>query len=283
MITLAGERHGQMLSGTNVDVVITAFDLPKNSVLTKINCKVDLVSKSLAIEREEAIMYAAAAYLIELDDPDTGDTYDDIWDRFVPKWTDTDAIDFDTAGVAAAPFWEPGEADFESFFDMGDIPQRLYMKRRMLNFADPGSGGIRFQPSETPFEPQWIAGDSFTFKLNKQIRIRKPSVMILALASPGLGDTTTARVHLTEFEWGDIQYVEQTLERALMHQQGKFEAGAETPYEEASAVLRKHLAPDVFEQTAATFITEQMVGYFYMQFEHTVPGTMDFTRVDITK
>lgn len=281
-ITLKGERHAQVLTGSNSDTVLLAFDLPAASVLQEVSASIHLVGVNAAIEREQACMYAVAAYLIELEDPDTNADYEDIWDRFVPKYTDIDVIDLDTIGTDTTPFWEPGEANFDEIFDMGDMPTKLFMRRKMLTFASPGNGGIRFQPAETPFEPQWMAADTFSIKINKSVRVRAPSVFIVSIGNPALDDTANTRFHLGEADWGQIQYVEMTLERALVDQLGLIEAGAETPWEESSDLLRRHLAPDVFEATAGAFIAMPFNIFAQLQFSHTVPGTMDFSVVDLT-
>ena len=281
-ILLKGERHAHTLTGTGNDSIITAFDLPADSVLRSIYAEVDLIGATAAREREIALWYACAAYLIELDDPDEVTTYETLWDRFVPKYTDSDTIDLSTGEADTTPFWEPGMTNFDEIFDMGDMPLKLFMRRKMLTFANPGSAGFRFQPAETPFEPQWIAADRFTIKVNRPIRIRKPSVVIVAVANPVTTDTVTARPTLVESEWGQVQFVENTLERALMDQLNLVEAGATIPWENASVLLRKHLAPDVFEETAGAFVTEGFNCFSMMQFSHDVPGTMAFRSVDLT-
>ncbi len=282
-ILLKGERHNQSLTNAGGDKVICGFDLPADSVLREVSAQIDLVGVQSALERERATGYACAMYLIPLEDPDTAVLYDTIWDRFVPKYTDVDTIDLDTVASDATPFWEPGEANFDEIFDMGTMPLRLFMRRKTLNFARPGSGGLRFQPAETPFDPQWFPSDSFGIRLNKSIRTRVPSVVLIGLACPSYDDTTTSGIiHLLEAEWGQIQYIESTLERALMDQLNLVEPGAETPWENASVVIRKHLAPDVFEQTAAAWETETYNAFTQLNFEHTVPGSMSFKSVDIT-
>ncbi len=281
-ITLVGERHFQVLSTIGQDIVCAAFDLPAGSVLKKISCTMDIVGTLLAHEREDAVGYAAAAYLVGLRDPDTAVPYDTIWDRFVPKYTRTEVIDLDTGSADATPFWEPGEASFEEVFDMGNMPRRLWMRRKTMTFADPGSAGLKFRPAETPFEPQWFASDIAHFRLNKPIRVSRPSVVMIGFASPNYDATTTSRAHLLEAEWGQIQYVESTLERALVNQLVVQEAGAETPWEESSLLLRKHLAPDIFEMTTNAFLNEAYRIFGHLEFEHTVPGTLDFDRIDLT-
>lgn len=283
MITLHGERMGLRATGTNADVVLTAFDLPAQSVLTGMSCKVDLTPISIAFEREVALGYACAVALIELDDPDTEESYDDLLDRYMPKYTDADVINLDTAAADTSPFWEPGEASFEDVYDMAQQTKVLYRRKRLLTFADPGNRGFRFQPAESPFEPQWTPAESFTIRINKRIRTRKPSCLVVGLASPAFDDTTVTRhAHLGEKEWGQIQYAESTLERALMNQLVIEEAGAETPWVDASLVLRKHLAPNIEEATSASFLTESWNAYVWMQFSHTVPGRMSIKSVDLT-
>ncbi len=281
-VLLKGERHFQVLTGTGTDTVITAFDLPAESVLRQVKINLDIVGTSVAKEREASVQYAIAIYLIELDDPDSPPGYDALWDRFVLKYTDVDTIDLDTAGTDVTPFWEPGEANFDEVFDLGDMPLKMYMRRKRFTFADPGNAGLKFQPAETPFEPQWFGADKVFIRMNRSVRVRKPSVFIVAMANPAMDDTTTTRAVLLENEWGQLQYVESLLERALIDQINLVEAGAETPWEDASLLLRKHLAPDVFEQTAAAFLTEAFNVFGDMHFEHSVPGSMDFKSVDLT-
>lgn len=281
-VTLVGERMGQRASGTGVDKVLDGFDLPAGSVLKKLKVDVHMVGAMVSMERETAMAYACACYLIPIPDPDTAVTYDDLWDRFVVKYTDTDGIDLDTAANDVGPFWEPGEASFEQVFEMGDQPLRLWQRKKLLTFADPGNAGLRFQPAESPFEPQWIPSDKFTIKLNKSIRVPKPASVLWAVAIPAFDDTITTRTMLAENEWGRIQYVEQTLDQALIDQLDLVEAGAETPWEDASVLLRKHLAPNVLEETATRFDTQQFVMYHTAQFEHSVPGHRSYKRIDIT-
>ncbi len=80
---------------------------------------------------------------------------------------------------------------------------------------------------------------------------------------------------------GQIKYVGHVLERAMLHLFGVFEAGAETPWEEATALLQKHLDPDPsvalsFTPTAITWAchTEAMI-------DHSVVGTLDTKQISL--
>ena len=112
-VLLAGDRQGQILTLANVDEVMDGFDLPAGSVLRKVKADIHVISTAAALERDTAVGYAVAMFLIELDDPDTAISYDTLWDRKVVKYTDVDTIDLNTASGDVSPFWTPGEASFE--------------------------------------------------------------------------------------------------------------------------------------------------------------------------
>ncbi len=282
MISLKGTRMSQVLSGSPGDTVVCAFDVPAGCILQGFTGKAQLIGASARLEREVAAGYAMAGVMIELNDPDTADVYDDWWDRFVVKYTDVDTIDLDTLTVDTSPFWEPGEANFQELYDMGDTPRRLFTRKKLMTFADPGSGGFRTIDEVTPFEPIWIPSDSFTFSGGKGIRTRKPSVVMIGVAAPAFDDTFVATPHLLEAEWGRIQYIEATLEDALIDQLGLDEAGANAPYTDASVLLRKYLAPNILEVTSGAFSATAFNVFMELEFRVLVPGKMDFKSVDLT-
>ncbi len=281
-LSLRGEKTFQVVTGSNADIVIAAIDIPAGCTLRNVSIPVSMIGVTPAIEREQAVGYAAAAYVFPVEDPDTRVNYDTLWDRFVPKYTDADIIDLDTTGSIASPFWEPGEASFEDIWDMGTMPTKVFGRKKLLTFADPGSAGFRFQPAETPFEPQWFPADKFHVRMNRPIRAKSPSVFLLAVASPAYDDTVTTRSQLGEQDWGQIQYAEATLERALMDQLVLTEAGATTPWIEASDVLRSYLAPNVLEITSGLFITASYNVYGTCTWTLDVPGHLSLEVVDLT-
>lgn len=279
---LMGEKEFQVLSGSNNDIVFLTIDIPAGCILKKVDLQGEIIGQAAANERENALAYAMAGYIIPVEDPDTRVTPDVLWDRFVPKYTEVDLIDLDTTTAVTTPFYEPGEGSFEDLYDMGNTPLKVWSRKKRLNFADPGSLGLRFQPAETPFESQWIPCDRFRMRINKGIKVKRPSVLSVAIASPAYDRTQTVENQLTEQTWGQIQYAEATLERALMNQLALTEATAETPWEEASVILRQYLSPDVHERTAATFLTEQFNVFGFCTYTVNVPGTMSFDKVDLT-
>lgn len=279
MILLKGSREAHTACPASVDTVVTAFDLPKGSQLQGFRCRTDVISTSSSLARESAVGFAVRAALIELDDPDTGDSYNDLWDRYIPKATSADVIDFDTATADTDEFWDPGQASFEEMFNMGNLPMTLFSAKRRLNYASPGNSGLRHVDQATPFDPQWHPGETIMVASRRRIKIRKPTVLLVALSSPSYAVTTNTRVHLTELEWGQIQYIKATAERALVDQ---LVIDVDESWAVASAVMRKHLAPSVFEETGATFLTSAWNVFTYLEFRHTVPGEMDIRQIDLT-
>ncbi len=282
MLDLKGEHTSQLAVQSGADLVIQTLDIPAGCELRSINTRVHVIGAAVANEREQAAGYAAKAMMIEVEDPDTRVAADVMLDRFLPKYTDVETIDLDTTTADTTPFWEPGEGVFEEIFEMGNTPLITFSRKKLMSFADPGSAGLRFQPAETPFEPQWFGADMFHVKLNRPIRTKRPTTYLLAMAAPSFDDTTTTRSQLGENEWGLIQYAEATLERALMHQLGLFEVGAETPWIEASGLLREYLAPQTLEITAGAFLSETWTVFVQSSYTVRVPGRLAFKAIDLT-
>lgn len=280
MLDLKGEKLFQVRGVANGDKVIAAIDIPRGCELREVSVKVSLTGLSAKLEREVAMGYGAAAYVFEVQDPDTRETYDTLWDRFVPKYTDADIIDLDTTTANTTPFWEPGEASWEDVFELGNTPTKTFGRKKLMTFADPGSAGLRFVDQATPFEPLWIPADMFHIRNNRPLRaVKRPQVWMAAVATPAFDDTVTTRVQLVEKEWGQIQYAKSTLERALVDQ---LVISTDTAYVAASDVMRKYLAPNVLEEDAASFVSELLSMFGVISWTLRVPGDIEIGKVDMT-
>lgn len=239
-----------VVAGT--DMVVVGLSLPSGSVVHDVNFEVHMQSGTIHTFADAA-MYAIEAWIIPVLDPDSGSQMDVVFDRLVPKDTDTETIDLDTASSITTPFFEPGEPDFSDLMDVGLRPERIYSRSTLLTMVN---GSIfTFQDNQTPFAIEWIAGDVVRVRIKKRYRVDQPSLLVMAVASPSLDDTTTTPpTMLAEDQWGQAKYVGHVLERALLHLFGVVETGAETPWEEATALLKLMLEPDVFELDAGTFV-----------------------------
>lgn len=258
--------------GAGADEVVAGISLPSDSVINDIRVRIKLSSTTI-MSWDQAAMYAVEGWILPVLDPDSASTHDAIWDQLVPKDTDVQTLDLDTGASAGSPFYEPGEAEWSSMLDIGLRPERLYHRHRLLHVTDGAS--LVFQDNQSPFAQKWNVGDSFDINIKRRLRVRQPSVLVFGFASPNLDDTTaTVESILAESEWGQVKYIQNVLERALLHLAGVVEAGAETPWEEASTLLQKHADPDVFEDSANKFTALAYDVYTEAMFDHSVVGTM---------
>ena len=250
------------------------MSLPSDSVIHDIKCRLQLVGQSEQLVRASAHGRALEMYLIPVTDPDTTLTFDQAWDRFVPKDSDLGTLDFDTTTADATPMWEPGEHELADMFDVGFQPEQLWAQHRIITMA---GGAIHiFQNNQTPFATVWQAGALETIRVRRRLSIGQPSVLVIGFGVPAFDDTTaTLENALTEAEWAQIKYIDHTLERMQMDVLGLTEAGAETPWEESTALIFKHLEPDVYEATAGFFQTENYEVVAELVVDHSVKGDFD--------
>jgi len=200
-----------------------------------------------------AVMGAVEGWVLPVEDPDTAQTMEIVWDLFVPKDTGANVLDLDTATQVTTPFFEPGEVYWESIFDIGTQPRRLYHHHFMSTVAH-NAVAVNRDP-ETPFLYEFLPGKVVRFG-SGPFSVDGPSLLVFGAAAP-LMDVTSASAALdalAEEDWGQLQFIDHVLERAQLSLLGLVEAGAETPWEEAAVLLRTYLDPIVLEETAGSFV-----------------------------
>lgn len=252
MIRLFARRLFHSTVAAGADEVFFGMTLPSDSVIHDIAIEGSYFQTG-ALAPGLVTMYSIEGWILPLADADAQVNYNTHFDRLVPKDTDTEAIDLDSVAADATPFFEPGEPDFTGLFDIGYQPERIYKKERMLTIANGGSILVSRDP-ESPFTLEWYPGESFKIRIRKRFRVSQPSILVFAVANPALDDTTTTTWGaLTEAQLPQLKYLGHVLERALLHLMGLTETGAETPWEDATALLKAHLEPDVYEASAGQF------------------------------
>lgn len=255
------------------DDVLFGFSLPAGAMINNLRARVamwDLNGEGTT----ETFMYAIEGWILPVLDPDAATTLQDIWDALVPKDTDVDILDLDTGALDTTPFFEPGEADLSQMLDVGLRPERVYHRHAFLSYAD--GSLFTYQDNQTPFNILWTPGTTVRIRLGKKYRVREPSVLVFGLASPSLDDTTTSlEAAASENEWGRLQYIQDVVQMALQHQLGIIDSGAESPWEESSALLRKHLEPNPYEETAGRLASVAWETVTEAILDMSVPGTME--------
>ena len=263
------------------DKVLAGISLPRDTVVHNIKATISIGPQAGAqgVPLDRVLPYAVEAWVLPIYDPDQTTSMDNVWDLNVPKDSDSDTLDLDTSNADATPFWEPGELDLEAVFDIGQRPERMFHRHRLMTVAR--NAIAVYQDNQTPFDVLTQLGDAFDIHINKKFKVHEPSVFLIGCAVPAGDDTTsTLEAILGEPEWGQVQYMSHMLERAMLNSLGVTEAGAETPYVEATGLLKKHLDPDVLESVAGTLGSQTLQAVGEMMVDHSVVG--EFGRQQIT-
>ena len=255
------------------DQPLCGISLPSGSVFHggKVQVHVGFAPTSF-LTSEQATMYAVEAWVLPIQDPDLADTLLDIWNLLVPKDTDVQTLDLDTASADVTPFFEPGEMDWSQLYQVGLRPERLYHRHKIVTINN--TMGLRWPDESTPFNPKWQVGDAFEFQLGS-FRVEQPSVVIVAASTPQLNDTSAAApTALAEAEWLQVKFLEDTLLMALKDLTGLTEPGAESPWEEATDLIQKYLDPPVFEEDAGAWVNAAMDFFGEAHFGVSLTGQM---------
>lgn len=260
--------------GAAVDTVIFGAPIPPGGKLTQINFQ---FSTFFATRQATDIVlaYGLGIYVLPVLDPDAGGTYDAIWDTLVPKdeLQADDALDLDTGVADTTAEFEPGQMNLNAVLGIGVADVVEVFKRR--TFIDPSSSGMAGIHWDTDKFYYWPS-DSFRTKISKQVRVEQPAVVLVGMSSPVTSSsTTTLEPAPTKQEWGMMMFLESTLEDMMKLLIGLPEAGAESPYVEASQFLADLLEPLVYESTgrAADLVSTGLNYNAKATFQVVMPGT----------
>lgn len=268
MFRMIARRRSQILAGTGTDQVMFGLSLPSDTVVNRIRANVELTG-SVDKAAAEGLWYGCEGWILPILDPEDNSSFEVIWDQLVPKDSDVQTLDLDTGAQDTATFFEPGEADWAQLLDVGLRPQRIYQRLRMLTYASTP------KPHTVADAPNWRPTDVFRIEINRRLVVRQPSVVLFAMGIPVGDDTTTVvETALSETEWSQVKYMEHVLERAQMDLLGLTEAGAETPWEEATDLLQSHLEPDLFEETGGAWAAWSANVFTDALIDHSVVGRL---------
>lgn len=255
------------------DTVIFGVSVPSDSVITGVRGKVHMIGEE--INWKKAALYAVDGYLIGTEDPDTPDSYGEIWDRFVPKaagWSQN-GLEIDTTAQDTLSFYEPGEATLEDIMMLGNLPERVFKHRGFRTVVN-NPGGYNF-----------VASDASTFFPVAEIPLdikkkygtgKRHSNLIFAGASPLMTDvTTTQKLSVTKEVWAFMKFAGTFLEYAYLALLGEVETGAETPYLDVMQALEEELNPPILEATAGDFDDMVYQVFGAMNVQVTVPGHLN--------
>lgn len=253
MVILNQIRKGIFQVAASVDRVVAGVAVPRGASVIQVQGFID-VSVADRIKVDAVFDYSLRGFMIPVHDFDTVITYDEIWDRLVPKDdAATDTIDADEAAADVVAIDTPGLPDLETIMGIhGTKLTSVYKKKVNVSFATDAK--FAHNDEITPFTDRfyWPAR-RHSITLNRRYTAMEPSLFLLAVSNPGSGATATA-LHSspTITEWARMSVLEYTLQQMMINFIGATEAGATTPYVEAQALIVKLMEPTVIEESTVS-------------------------------
>lgn len=264
-------RYSHRVIAPDTDEVMVGAPIPAGGTLNNIWLNMKLIGP------EEtgiftANLYGAAGFVIPLVDPDTDQTFQQIWDRMVPKdvLQAQGSFDIDTTAEDTTPEFEPGLVDWSGVFDLTVLdPVEIFRRRKIITLPDVPIGFQQIAAGADLFVPT----DRFSTQIKRQVRVNTPSVALIAVSSPQTTSTTTNEPNPpTEGQWSLLMNLDRVLEDMVYFQTGLVEAGAETPYDVASVFLEELLEEAYFEETAGRINPITWEVHCWATFDITIPG-----------
>ena len=274
MQRLIAHRYEQTTVLTETDRVIFGMTLPSESTLNNIRATVDVKTPVTndRLSADFASIYEIAGYILPLPDVDAQPQLDVLWDQLVPKQEDDDTIEMDSGVADTNPFFEPGEESMEELYSVGFQPEQIFKRRELVTAAHPSA--VLYEATG----PQYVYAQRHSLQTRKRYFIENPSVVVFGLSNPGLAtgqDKAASPVtSLTGSNIAQLKYMTNVLERAFMDVLAITEVGAESPWEEATNLLKAHLEPKVLTDGASgsPWINESYDVHVMAMIDHSVTG-----------
>lgn len=228
------------------DTVLAGCPVPPGGRLTQAHINISAVLlQALAIE--EVVEYGVAGYLLPVLDPDSATGFNTIWDTLVPKddVAADDTIDLDTGTSDTTPFAELGEVNMNAVLGIDGVDSvEFFRNDGFISYASNPQG---FHKDTTLF---YLPAVSIRATAKRGYATEQPAVALLGFASPVLGQTQVGSHSApSKSSWGMMMFLESTITDMMKLLFSLPEAGAESPYEEASAFITDLLEPVMTEET----------------------------------
>jgi len=261
------------LQAGDQDQVVSHCALPEDSKLNHVWLDIQGVGAAAGISPVIATPVGFSGYIMRVDDPDTPDSVDDIWDRMVPKdiaLATNVGVEEDTliGAETTAPNYELGQVDPNTLFMVDSMVKEIFLRREILTAA-------RSRMTAVSGTSLWIPSFEFKSEISRRYSVPTPSIAAFAVSVPA-GDITTATVDNTPTrpEWQTIRFIELALEKAFVFLLGLEETGAESPYTDIATTIFDFIEPAVFEETAGAIGQGAFNVWSKITYDVTVLGTM---------
>ena len=222
--------------------------------------------------------YGLKGLIMPVDDPDSGMTWEDVWDEQVSKDEDYAsatayggaALDTEVAAAAGDTEYEPGLIDLEAL--MGTDPSanvEMFKRRTHISFAsspigwDPASGGT------------YVPVDTFKTQLRRGPTVDKMSVAMLGFSAPAMDNRNTVAATETmpaEKEWMIFQFIDTFLEDMFKYLIGATPGSTTDPGQDAQHAITNLIEASTWEPDDDLTAATHWQVYSWITWDVTFPG-----------
>lgn len=270
--------------GGNTDRVMGAIPMPKGAKLLSVSGEVHVIGEPDQ-PTTEFNAWGMSGVVVPVPSPDTSIVYGALWDNVVVKSADpttvanTVLLDWDWDTPDTTPEIEPGEMDVNDMLGMTEN-QKEFLPPRLswVSWAKSRQGGF---VAGTPHD--YLPSDFKTFRSRKKIVADTASAAMIAISSPLLDEVELLAAHLTptnEGHWYQYANMTDTLRDFAKINAGLTEAGAETPYSQATVRIEELVARDMLDESSTLYAgmswTCLVVATWFLDFPgDSLPKTLD--------
>lgn len=282
-VTYRKETYSARFITQATDAVIAWAEIPQNSKQVHASGEVHVVQGNAERgEQDEAYIYSCEGWVIPVEDPDTAQNIDTLWDTMLSKSGEfTSIVDIDTGTAQTNPRYAPGEGDITGLLGLNIVEDsnQWFQRDKMLSYANSPRSFVQQTPTT---DDSFTATDIFEYNTAKNIEADGYSMSLLGFGVPPMSDNASSiSSPAGEAAWWSIMFLEETLRVAAIDILGLVETGAETPFEDMAAFMGAVLTPDALIPVGVNADLDGTDFHVFTkaQFMIQVPGTLDFGRV----
>ncbi len=272
MFRLFRHQLTQQYTSSGTDRIFGSMPIPSESSQNNVWGNIHVVDRFDSVVHQVSL-YGIDGFLLAVPDPDSPDSVEDLWDRLVDKDDDITlgSLDLDEATSDLSNLYEAGEPSIGAIMDahVYKDDNHWFKRRSMMSFASSPTGFNYAAAGNSTY----LARDMFKLRSRKKIYTEYFSMSLLGISVPIVETKSTNPNAPTQSAWLQQKYLEVVLEQAWMTILGLTESGAESPWEEAAALVQELTEPDVEEATAGAFRNDSAMSIFSeLTWDVSVPG-----------
>ncbi len=178
-----------------------------------------------------ASVYSVEGWILKSETPADYNVMETLWDKFVPK--DTDTIDLDTSVAAnAASMTELANVNVAQLLDQEvGGPERIFKRSKLIS-------AINSYTQLLTSANDVFLNDMFDISIGKKYRVREDSGVIFGCGAPDMidvgvnDDVIPTTIGDARDGFFTLKHIEDFLDKAMIEATPFTETGAESPYED---------------------------------------------------